>query len=320
MARGRLRGIDLHLHLEGSLPAATRAALAARHRLPVPAIDRFEGLRGFLKAFGAMCELLVDERDFHRAAAAVLDRARRRGMLHVEILFSPQVYSRRGIPHGVFMRGLLRALHERRRAAPSAVLIADGVRQWGGDWFDETVAVLAPWAGRGLAAVGIGGDEAAVPARDFAPAFRRARRLGLRTTVHAGEGGGPASVREVLEWLAPDRIGHGVRAAEDPALLAAIARRGITLEVCPSSNVATGVVRTLADHPLRRMIDAGAAVTINSDDGAFFGTDQPEELRRSARAFGLGKEDLERLLRNAARAAFLPGAARARLERAVSPS
>ena len=312
------RGIDLHLHLEGSLPRATVAALAARHRLPIPEVRRFDGLRGFLKAFGALCDLLVDEEDFHRAAASVLERARRRGMLHLEILFSPQVYTRRGIPIAAVMRGLLRAIGDVRRHPPTAVLIADGVRQWGGAWFDETVANLAPWAGQGLAAVGIGGDETAVPAREFAPAFRRARALGLRATVHAGEGDGPESVKEALAWLAPDRLGHGVRAAEDPTLLASIARRRIPLEVCPTSNVVTGVVPSLAAHPLQRLFDAGAVVTINSDDGTFFGTDQPEEMERAARAFDLTADDRRRLLRNAARAAFLPAGARKRLERAVN--
>ena len=309
------RGIDLHLHLEGSLPSTTVASLAAKHRLPVPEMRRFDGLRGFLRSFGAVCDLLGDEEDFHCAAAAILARARRQRMLHLEILFSPQIYARRGIPLAAVMRGLMRAREESRSLGPSVIFIADGVRQWGGAWFDETIGSLAPWVGRGLTGVGIGGDETAVPAKDFAAAFSRARRLGLRTTVHAGEGGGPESVRDALFWLRPDRLGHGVRAAEDPALLAELARRGMALEVCPTSNVATGVVRSHEHHPLRRLLDAGVTVTINSDDGAFFATDQPTEMARAARCHGLDGEEQMSLLRNAARAAFLPAAARARLER-----
>ncbi len=309
--------IDLHLHLEGSLPSRTRAWLAARHRLPSPSLGRFDGFTGFLKAFGAVCDLMVDEVDFHRAARDTLRRQHALGAIHVEVLFSPQVFLRRGVPLERIMRGLLRAREEASRWGLSAVYILDGVRQWGGEWLDEVVASAAPWAGRGLAGLGVGGDETGVPLRDLRPAFLRARRLGLRTTIHAGEAAGAGSVRDAIEILGPDRIGHGVRAVEDASVVQMLVSRGIPLEVCPTSNVATGVVASMREHPLRRLYDAGALVTLNSDDGAFFGTDLRHEALMAVQCLGLTHGDLLAMAVTAARAAFLPRAARVRIERRI---
>jgi len=310
-------GIDLHLHLEGSLPARTRALLAARHRLKAPSLRRFDGFGGFLKAFGAVCDLMVEEEDFHRAAHDTLLRQRRLGVIHVEVLFSPQIFLRRGIPLHAMMRGLMRAREEAAGWGLSAVYVLDGVRQWGGEWLDEVVAAAAPWAGRGLAGLGVGGDETRTPARELRPAFRRARRLGLGTTIHAGEAAGPSSVREAVDVLMPDRIGHGIRAVEDPVLLRGLVRRGIVLEVCPTSNLRTGIVASMAAHPMRRLHDAGARVTLNTDDGEFFATDLRAERRVAAKRLGFTRDELVEMTITAARAAFLPAAARTRLERRI---
>ena len=311
--------IDLHLHLEGSISRATLAALAARHRLTVPPLRGFDGLRGFLKSFGAVCDLLVDEEDFHRAASDLFGRARRIGVVHMEVLFSPQVFQRRGLALAPIMRGLLRARDEAiARGGFSVVYIADGVRQWGGEWFDETVRILGPWAGRGLAGIGVGGDETAVAASEFADAFRRARGLGLRATVHAGESAGPDSIREALDALAPDRVGHGFRAVADPDLMGRLAELDIALEVCPSSNVATGVAASWRSHPLRRLHDAGVPVTINSDDGTFFGTDVRREVRMASRLLRFTRAELTGMMRTAARVSFLSSRERQRLERRIA--
>jgi adenosine deaminase len=274
--------IDLHLHLEGSLPSPVIARLARRHGVERPKLA-FDGFTGFLRAFGAVCDLLRDPEDFELAARAVLATCRRLGLVHVEILFSPQVFLRRGIPLSSMLTGLGSALAAHRRG-PSAVLIADGVRQWGSEWFDHVVASLEPMVGRGLAGIGLGGDERALPASAFLPAYRRARSMGLRTTIHAGEAAGADAVWDALR-LPLDRIGHGVRASEDPRLMRELARRGLPLEVCPTSNVATGVVASLAAHPLPSLMAAGVRVTINSDDGAFFRTDARREMGRVEDAF-----------------------------------
>lgn len=298
--------IDLHVHLEGSISRSTLAILAARHGLPVPRTDAFAGFHGFLKAFGAVCDLLVDERDFERAADDLFARSRRIGVAHMEVLFSPQVFLRRGIALATIMGGLLTARCRAMTATGlSVVYIMDGVRQWGGGWFRDVVRASAPWAGSGLAGIGVGGDEASVPAREFSDAFRAARELGLRTTIHAGEAAGPEAVRQALEQLRVHRIGHGVRSAEDPSLVRRLASSGICLELCPSSNVATGVVDSWPTHPLRRLFDAGVTVTVNSDDGAFFATDVARELEKARRIQRFTKSELMSLQLNAARNAFL---------------
>ncbi len=312
----RLPRIDLHLHLEGSIPPEVLRAIATRHRVTVPRL-RFRGFEGFLKAFGSAADLLRDEEDFRLAAAAVIARARRRGLLHLEILFSPQVAMRRGVPVASIMEGLLRARRAATPGGPSVVFIADGVRQWGAGWFEETLHALRPWAGRGLDGAGMGGDETALPARDFAKAYSMARRMGLRTTVHAGEAGGAGGVAEALRWLTPDRVGHGIAVIEDAALTRRVARRGTALECCPTSNRTTGIVAPREDHPLRDLLAAGVKVTINSDDGTFFRTDVVRELHRAVRTMGLTADEVIRVVRNAARASFLPARRRARLERRV---
>ncbi len=318
----RLPKVDLHLHLEGSLSRRAMSRLAARHRIAAPDRRGLRGFDGFLKAFAAACDLMRDADDFRLAVEDVLRNCGRQGVVHVEIRFSPQVFLRRGIPLGSMLRGLLEG---RRRGAArhgvSSVLIVDGVRQWGPDWFHEMVRSISPHAGKGIAAIGLGGHETSLDASVFAHAFRQGRRLGLRSTVHAGETGGPDSVWAALRSLQPDRIGHGVRAILDPRLIREMARRRITLEVCPTSNVRTGAVRSLAAHPVRDLFEAGVPIAVGADDGAIFGTDLDRELRILVTRFGFTREELGRMMIDAARASFLGGKAglalRARIMEAV---
>ena len=314
----RLPKIELHLHLEGSIPAPALARLAARRGLPVPPAGRFTDFTGFLKAFGAVCDLLVERRDFEAAARAVIVALRRQRVRHAEILFSPQVFLRRGVPLACIMEGLLAARRrEARRGPPSVLYVMDGVRQWGPAWFERVVRGAAPWAGRGLAAVGLGGDERALPAAAFRRAFDQARRLGLAVVMHAGEVGGPGGVREALALPGVRRIGHGIGAARDPRLVRALVRRRLPLEVCPTSNIRTGAVAAWDRHPVRRLADAGVRLVAGSDDGALFGTDLTAELGVLARRYGFGRKDLVRLMLNAAGASLLPAQRRAALRREI---
>ncbi|MFQ5701365.1 MAG: adenosine deaminase [Acidobacteriota bacterium] len=310
--------IDLHVHLEGSMPRATMRALAQRHGMRIPACDHHADMRGFLKAFGSICDLLVDAEDFHRAASDLFRMSRRLGVVHMEVLFSPQVFLRRGIALSTIMRGLVRArVQAMTDGELTLVYIADAARQWGGEWFDEMVRALEPYTRSGVAGVGVGGDEKAVPAAAFAAGFRRARRMGLRTTIHAGEAAGADSVRDVLETLRPDRIGHGVRAVEDTGVIRALVESGTPLEICPTSNTATGCVSSLARHPVRRLIEAGVTVTINSDDGSLFDTDIERELARLVDRLSFSRREIIELMLDAADAAFLPASGRRRLRHRI---
>jgi adenosine deaminase/aminodeoxyfutalosine deaminase len=183
--------------------------------------------------------------------------------------------------------------------------IFDAIRHFG---VEHTREVLH-WAERlrpqGVVALGIGGDETRGPAELFTEVFREARDMGLHVVAHAGEACGPESVRNAVELLGAERIGHGLTAARDPAVLALLRDRRIPLEACPTSNVATGVLARIEDHPLPRFLEAGLVVTLNTDDPAMFGTDLVNEYLLVARTFGLRREQILDLGQNAIRAAFL---------------
>jgi adenosine deaminase len=159
--------------------------------------------------------------------------------------------------------------------------------------------------GKGVVAFGIGGDEQRGPAELFTEVYREARDLGLHVTAHAGESAGPESIRAAVELLGAERIGHGLTAARDPSVMALLRERRIPLEVCPTSNVCTGLVPSFRDHPLPRFLEAGLVVTLNSDDPGLFGTSLENEYESAAANFELTPEQLARLSENAIRASFL---------------
>ena len=167
---------------------------------------------------------------------------------------------------------------------------------------------ITPYRGQGVVAVGLGGSEGEYPPGPFAEVYREAARRGFHRTAHAGEVAGPASVREALDHLGVERVDHGIRAIEDPVLVARLARDGVPLAVCPTSNVRTGAVPSLAEHPLRRLFDAGVRVTVNSDDPTFFGASVLDEYELCLTAFGFTPRELAVLAEHAAGAAFLDSA------------
>ena len=186
-------------------------------------------------------------------------------------------------------------------------LIADLVRDHGPEQAALTLdAITEVREDAGIVGIGIGGSEHAFPPEPFAPVYQRARARGFKTSAHAGEAAGPESIRGAVEALAVDRIGHGTRAHEDPAVVALLAERQIPLEVCPWSNVATGVVADIAAHPVRRYWDAGLRLTINSDDPHMFNTSLVDEFAALHRHFGFTADDVRQLLLNAVDAAWLP--------------
>ena len=311
---------ELHLHIEGSLEPELMFALAARNGVTIPfasvdavrAAYAFANLQDFLDIYYAGASVLVEQVDFHDLAMAYFERAAADGVVHAEIMFDPQTHTDRGIAFGTVIEGLLSAMAEAEaRFGMTSALIMSFLRHLSEEAAFETLVMAQPWLDR-IAAVGLDSSELGHPPAKFARVFAAARATGLRLTAHAGEEGPPEYVTEALDVLGVDRIDHGNRALEDAALVARLAREGMTLTVCPLSNLKLCVVQDLADHPLGRMLAAGLRATVNSDDPAYFGGYVADNYRAVAKALGLSHGDIVELARNSFTGSFLPEAAVAR--------
>jgi adenosine deaminase len=308
----RLPKVDLHLHLEGSLTASFLGRLARQRGEPAPDLG-FRDFAGFLKAFGRACDQLRGPADVARAVVEMGTRLQRDGVVHAEVFVSPAVHRRRGMGWACLADGLEHgAAVVTAAGGPRLLFVADGVRQWGVAPFRSMLAEVARRPSPLLAAVGLGGDETAVPARRFAAAFAAARDLGLPAVVHAGEIGSAAGVAEALNSLRPRRIGHGIAAAGSREVMGLLRRRGVMLDVCLTSNRRTGAVSGGRRHPLPALLAAGLPVSLGSDDPALFRTTLSAEFSRAAR-LGLTRTDLSNLAVAGARGSLLPPAERRRL-------
>jgi adenine deaminase len=310
----RLPKAELHLHIEGSLEPELMFALAERNGIAIPyasvedvrAAYAFSNLQDFLDIYYAGAGVLQTEADFRDLAMAYFERAAADGVVHAEIMFDPQTHTDRGIAFGTVIEGLLAAMAEAEaRLGITSALIMSFLRHLSEDAAFETLAMAEPWLDR-IAAVGLDSSEVGHPPSKFARVYAAARAKGLKLTAHAGEEGPPAYVHEALDLLGVDRIDHGNRALEDEALVARLAREGMTLTVCPLSNLKLCVVDDLVDHPIDRMLAEGLKATVNSDDPAYFGGYIADNYRAVAEARGLSRGDLVQLARNSFAGAFLP--------------
>jgi aminodeoxyfutalosine deaminase len=316
---GRMPRVELHLHLEGSITLTRLRRLWARRdrdpELPPDpgALFRHDSFPDFLRHFALVTRALKTPQDLGDVTADLSRSLRRQGIAAAEVFFSPVIFTRRGLPFLEMMDAIEFAAREGARRGGTLIRwILDGVRQWGVSAAEENLECARLARGRVLG-IGMGGDEGSVPAREFAPLFAEARRIGLRTVAHAGETGGSRSVREAVEWLGAERIGHGIGAVEDPAVVRLLRRERVPLDVCPTSNLRTGVVRQWKDHPLPALVRSGLQVTLNSDDPALFRTSLSEEYRAAHRRMGLKARDLLRIHRTAIRASFLEPVEKRRL-------
>lgn len=316
----RLPKAELHLHIEGSLEPELMFALAERNSVSIPyasvedvrAAYAFSNLQDFLDIYYAGAGVLQTEADFRDLAMAYFVRAAADGVVHAEIMFDPQTHTDRGIAFGTVIEGLLAAMAEAEaRLGITSVLIMSFLRHLSEEAAFETLAMAEPWLDR-IAAVGLDSSEVGHPPSKFARVFAAARDKGLQLTAHAGEEGPPDYVYEALDLLGVDRIDHGNRALEDEALVARLAAKGMTLTVCPLSNLKLCVVGDLAARPLDRMLAAGLKATVNSDDPAYFGGYVADNYRAVAEARGLSRADLVQLARNSFTGSFLPPDAVAR--------
>jgi len=308
---------ELHLHIEGSLEPELMFALAARNGVTIPyasvedvrAAYAFSNLQDFLDIYYAGASVLVTETDFHDLAMAYFTRAAADGVVHAEIMFDPQTHTDRGIAFGTVIEGLLSAMAEAEaRLGVTSLLIMSFLRHLSEEAAFETLAMAEPWLDR-IAAAGLDSSELGHPPAKFTRIYAAARAKGLRLTAHAGEEGPPEYVYEALDMLGVDRIDHGNRALEDAALVARLAASGMTLTVCPLSNLKLCVVDDLAVHPLGHMLAAGLRATVNSDDPAYFGGYVADNYRAVAKALGLSRGDIVQLARNSFTGSFLPEAA-----------
>ncbi|HET8948620.1 MAG TPA: adenosine deaminase [Candidatus Polarisedimenticolia bacterium] len=311
---GAIPKAEIHLHLEGSIDLETLVAIRGRRRQMtsdgerrrLAALYRHNGFIDFLVHFAALCEELGDPEDFALAATRLAERLGDQHVIYAEVMCSPGIFVRRGIPPQEILDAVTAAgAAAAKKGGPRLQWILDSVRQWGPAAFEPLVEHAAAFLSRGVVGVGIGGDESAWKAKDFAMAYREARRLGLRTTAHAGEFSGPGSVWEAIETLQVDRIGHGVRAVEDEKLVHLLAERRVPLECCPTSNIATGIVPDWDAHPIPALVRAGVFVTVGSDDPAMFGTTLLNEWNVLHQRLGLTSEEVLRVGRNTLEAAFL---------------
>lgn len=316
----RLPKAELHLHIEGSLEPELMFALAERNGIAIPyasvedvrAAYAFSNLQDFLDIYYAGAGVLQTEADFRDLAMAYFERAAADGVVHAEIMFDPQTHTDRGIAFGTVIEGLLAAMAEAEaRLGITSALIMSFLRHLSEEAAFETLGMAEPWLDR-IAAVGLDSSEVGHPPSKFARVFAAARAKGLRLTAHAGEEGPPDYVYEALDLLAVDRIDHGNRALEDEALVARLAAEGMTLTVCPLSNLKLCVVDDLAAHPLDRMLAAGLKATVNSDDPAYFGGYVADNYRAVTAARGLSRGDLVQLAKNSFTGSFLSPEAVAR--------
>jgi aminodeoxyfutalosine deaminase len=292
---------ELHVHLEGSVEPETLLELdAALTREEIAAATAFSDFIGFLKSFVWVNQRLRKPEDYARVARRLFERLESEGVTYVEVTLSAGVVLWKQQPFAPVYDAVAR---EAARSRITVRWILDAIRQFGAETAQPVFELAAERVGDGVVAVGIGGDEERGPARWFADLYREARDRGLRLTCHAGEIAGPASVWEALE-IGAERIGHGIRAIEDPALLARLIEKDVPLEVCITSNLRTGAVASLAEHPVKKLFDAGVPIVLNTDDPALFGCTLAGEYDLAARAFGFTQEQLAALARNSFRYAF----------------
>jgi aminodeoxyfutalosine deaminase len=286
--------IELHVHLEGTVRPAALLEIARRNQvaLPVDSVDElarlyeFRDFRHFLQVWMLTTGALRTERDFRQVVVGYAAEAAAHGAVYLEGIFSPAEPAGRGVAWEEVFAGYCDGAEEARQAHGVTVsLTPDIPRGYPLEAAELTVTHALAHADRGIVGIGLGGSERASPAQAFERVFARAKDGGLGSVPHAGETEGPASVRDALDIFLADRIRHGIRAVQDQALLRELADRGIVLDVCPTSNVRTGVVSSLAAHPLPALLAAGVQCTINTDDPAMFGSDLGSE---HATALALG--------------------------------
>lgn len=323
----RLPKVEIHLHLEGSVEPSDVQALARRNHLPDESwpLKAFEEMyhyadfAGFLGSFKFITEHLITPADYGWIASQLIDRLHRMGVLYSEIFLSAGVVLKQKKDLDAIVAAITTASREQGKQSGIRVnWILDVTRQFGVESAERVVEAAARYRKGGfesIVGVGMGGDENSLPAHQFKHVFDEARRHGLHVTIHAGEVAGPQSIWEAVDVLGAERIGHGLAARLDEHLIAHLKERSVALECALTSNLCTGVIQRIEDHPLKIFYEHGLRVTLNTDDPALFHTDLLREYRQAAMHFHFTLRDFAQFNRNAIEGCFAGPSEKAEIRR-----
>ena len=316
---------ELHLHLEGSLEPEMLFDLAQRNRIDIPFENveavreayEFSQLQDFLDIYYQGMGVLQTEQDFFDLTMAYLRRVATDNVVHVEVFFDPQGHTERGLPFDVAMSGISQALNVgENELGVSSELIMCFLRHLDEDDAIKTLKAAEPWMDQ-IIGVGLDSSEVGHPPSKFERVFTMARDAGLKSVAHAGEEGPPEYVHEALDLLKIDRLDHGNRSLEDAALVERLADEGMTLTVCPLSNLKLCVVSDMRDHPIKRMLNSNLKATVNSDDPSYFGGYLNDNFRAIIEALDLTETDIKQLALNSIDGSFLSDAAKLKHRAAI---
>jgi aminodeoxyfutalosine deaminase len=312
---------ELHLHAEGSIRPSTVVELAARHGVVLTEEEareryRYSDFDGFLSAFAWVVSFLREPADYALITRRLAEELLAEGVVYAEVITAVGVMLWQRQDAEANFAAMAEVAREVEPRGLTIRWLPDAAWQLGADAALEVARRVVRWTDLGVIGFGMGGDEVMFDFREFRPAFDLAAEHGLRRTAHAGEVGPPAKIRDAVELLGAERVGHGIAAIHDPAVADLLAERGIPLEVCPTSNVCTGALArqlgntdaTLADHPLPRLLAAGIPVTLSTDDPAMFHTDLLSEYAACATPLGLPRVTIVQLLEASFEHAFMPPA------------
>ncbi len=313
--------LELHLHHEGAAPPKFIAGLAREKNIDISGIFdadgnyAYQGFDEFLKVYEAACEPLQSPQDFYRLTLAILEECAAHGVIYAETFMSPDFCGGGDLAAWrEYLAAIEQAASEAERDMGVTLRgIITCIRHLGPEQAKTAAHCAAETAGDFIRGFGMGGAEQVGRPADFAYSFDMAREAGLRLTCHAGEWGGAPMVADTIRDLRVDRIGHGIGAIDDPALVAEIIDKDIMLEVCPGSNVVLGAVPSWETHPIKRLCDAGVPVTISTDDPPFFHTTMTHEYKMLVKTFGFGPGDFRALQQTALKHAYCDDETRARL-------
>jgi len=304
---------ELHIHIEGSLEPELMFAIARRNGIKlrfnsveeVRCAYEFADLQSFLDIYYECARVLLNEQDFYDMTWAYLKKACSQNVRHAEIFFDPQTHTDRGVAFETVVTGIHRALADaRQQLGISSKLIMCFLRHLTEDAAMETLEQALPFK-KWIAGVGLDSSEVGHPPEKFARVYEKAREEGFRAVAHAGEEGPPEYIWQALEQLKVSRIDHGVRCVEDARLVEKLRTEQVPLTVCPLSNAKLRVFKSLTEHNLKRLLNLGLCVTVNSDDPAYFGGYVEENFLAAQQALGLTRDDIYRLAKNSIQATFL---------------